>query len=179
MLFATLSFIILAPEVGAEPWYAQQYIWKTFNLMLFAGVLYFLLRGPISKSLHTRRETIRRDLMRAQEERNAALAKLQEVDARLARLDSEVEVVREQARKEAVEERQRVTRATEDETRKLREQARQEIESTAKLARYELRLYAAEQSVRLAEGIIRRDMNPEDDMRLVSDYVQELEGVRQ
>jgi F0F1-type ATP synthase membrane subunit b/b' len=116
--------------------------------------------------------------MRAQEERNAALAKLEEVEARLARLDEEVGSVREQAQREAVEERERIRKATDEEAQKFREQARREIESAGKAARQELRQYTAEQSVRLAEEVIRREMRPEDDARLMSLQVEELGGVR-
>jgi F-type H+-transporting ATPase subunit b len=128
--------------------------------------------------MRARREGIRRDLMRAQEERNAALAKLEEVEARLAKLDAEVSSVREQSEREATEERERIRRSTEEETRKLREQAQREIESAGKAARQELREFAAEQSVRLAEEMIRSDIKPEDDARLVSLRVEELGGVR-
>ena len=41
-----------------------------------------------------------------------------------------------------------------------------------------MRAFAAEQSVRLAEELIRREMRPEDDARLVSEYVEDLGGVR-
>ncbi len=151
--------------------------WKFLNLFLFFGGLFYFLRRPLSESLVARRESIRRELMRAQEERNAALAKLEEVEARLARLDSEVESVRAQAQREAAEERERIARATEEEVRKLRDQAQREIESAGKVARQELRRYAAEQSTRLAEELIRRDMRAEDDARLMKDYVEELGGV--
>ena len=138
----------------------------------------YILRRPVSEAMRARREGIRRDLMRAQEERNAALAKLEEVEARLARLDAEVASVREQSEREAAEERERIRRSTEEETQKLREQAQREIESAGKAARQELREFAAEQSVRLAEEMIRRDIKPEDDARLVSLRVEELGGVR-
>lgn len=150
--------------------------WKFFNLTVFVLALVYVLRRPLGEALRARREGIRRDLMRAQEERNAALAKLEEVEARLSRLDAEVEVVREQANREAAAERERIKRATEEDARKLREQAQREIESAGKAARQELRRYAAEQSVRLAEEMIRRDMRPEDDERLVKLQVEELGG---
>lgn len=164
---------------GGTSWYniPGWEAWKFLNLFLFFGVLFYFLRRPLSESLVARRESIRRELMRAQEERNAALAKLEEVEARLARLDSEVESVRAQAQREAAEERERIARATEEEVRKLRDQAQREIESAGKVARQELRRYAAEQSTRLAEELIRRDMRAEDDARLMKDYVEELGGV--
>lgn len=174
-----LIFMTLALFVGGEA--GGEYlplIAKVFNLLLFVGLLFYILRRPVAQAFRDRREGIRRDLMQAQEERNAALAKLGEVEARLARLDEEVEVIRAQAQKEAAEERARIERATEEEIRKVREQAQREIESAAKAARAELRAYAAEQSVRLAEEMIRRDIRPEDDARLVGEYVEELGGIR-
>lgn len=162
------------------PWwnYPGLEVWKLVNLLLFIGLLYFILRRPVGDAMRTRREGIRRDLMRAQEERNAALAKLEEVEARLARLDTEVAGVREQAQKEAAEEHERIQRSAEDESRKLREQAQREIESAGKAARQELRRYAAEQSVQLAEEMIRRNIRPEDDARLVNLNVEGLGGDR-
>src|SRR5438067_7646726 len=150
---------------------------RIFNLLLFVGLLYFLLRRTLSEAFRARQEGIRNDLMRAEEERNAAVAKLEEVEGRLARLDAEVEAIRAQAQREAAEERVRIERATEEESRKIREQARREIESAAKAARAELRVFAAEQSVGLAEELIRREIRPEDDAHLIREYVEELGGV--
>jgi F-type H+-transporting ATPase subunit b len=150
---------------------------RLVDLLLFVGLMYFLLGRPLGEAFRARQEGIRRDLLRAEEERNAAVAKLEEVEGRLARLDAEVEAIREQAQREAADERARIERETEEEIRKIREQARREIESTAKSARAELRAYTAEQSVRLAEELIRREIRPEDDAHLVGEYVEELGGV--
>ena len=173
--------LLLFLQEDAVPWYLNYpgwEAWKFFNLFLFVGALYFILRRPIGASLVARRDTIRRELMRAQEERKAALAKLEEVEARLAKLDAEVETVRAQAKREAEEERESIARSTAEETRRLREQAQREIESAGKVARQELRRYAAEQSVSLAEDLIRRDIRTEDDARLMNDYIEELGGIK-
>jgi F-type H+-transporting ATPase subunit b len=177
MILSAATSLLFAGEVS---WYNYPgwEAWKFLNLFLFIGVLVYFLRRPLSQSLVARREAIRRDLVRAQEERNAAQAKLEEVEARLARLNAEVEGIRAQAQKEAAAERERIERATEEEMKKLREQAQREIESAGKLARQELRRHAAEESVRLAEGMIRRDMRPEDDARLIGEYVDDLGGIR-
>jgi ATP synthase F0 subunit b len=150
---------------------------KLVNLLIFVGVMYYFLRRPIKEAFRARQESIRNELMRAEEERDAAVARLEEVEGRLARLDEEVARIRANAEREAAEERARVERATEEDMRKIREQARREIESAAKAARAELRAFTAEQSVRLAEEMIRRDIRPEDDAHLVREYVEELGGV--
>jgi F-type H+-transporting ATPase subunit b len=179
LLISSSNEFALLLEGGATWWnYPGFELWKFFNLFLFIAVLVFILRKPIGESMRARREGIRRDLMRAHEERNAALAKLEEVEARLARLDAEVLAVREQTQKDAMEEKQRIARSAEEDAQKLRDQAVREIESAGKAARQELRCYAAEQSVRLAEEMIRRDIRPEDDARLVEMSIDELGGVR-
>ena len=182
MIFAVISLIAFAAEAegGSQSFLPDLQTWaRIVNLVLFAVVMVYILRRMgLGAAFQARREAIRRDLMRAQEERNAALAKLEEVEARLGQLDAEVAAIRAQAQREAEEERARIERATEEDTRKLREQAQREIESAAKVARAELRSFAAEQSVRLAEEMIRRDMRPEDDARLVRDYMEELGGIR-
>jgi F0F1-type ATP synthase membrane subunit b/b' len=103
---------------------------------------------------------------------------LAEVNARLARLDEETFALREQAAAEAAAERERIARTTEEEARKVREQAQREIESAGKAARLELRRYAAEQSTELAEELLRRDLRRDDDERLMRDYIEELGGAR-
>jgi F0F1-type ATP synthase membrane subunit b/b' len=58
----------------------------------------------------------------------------------------------------------------------MREQSTREIESAGKAVRMELRRFAAQESVRLAEQILERELGPEDDIRLTSLNVKELGG---
>jgi F0F1-type ATP synthase membrane subunit b/b' len=180
MVISLITIMFAVSEGESAPWWniPSFEVWRFVNLFIFVGAFIYILRRPVSEAMRARREGIRRDLMKAQEERNAALAKLEEVEARLAKLDAEVASVREQSEREAAEERERIRRSTEEETQKLRAQAQREIESAGKAARQELREFAAEQSVRLAEEMIRRDIKPEDDARLVSLRVEELGGIR-
>lgn len=180
MFTALITSMFALAEGESAPWWniPSFEVWRWLNLLIFVVLFVYILRRPVSEAMRARREGIRRDLMRAQEERNAALAKLEEVEARLAKLDAEVASVREQTEREAAQERERIRKSTEEETRKLREQAQREIESAGKAARQELREFAAEQSVRLAEEMIRRDIKPEDDAHLVSLRVEELGGGR-
>ena len=156
-------------------------LWKFVNLAVFVGGLVYLLtrKLKLGEAFKTRRETIKQELAKAQQERDAALTKLKEVEERLARLDSEVSTIREHSKREAAEERERIAKSTEVEIAKLGESAKREIESAGKTAKHELRNYAAATSVRLAEEIIRREMRPEDDVRLLQRNVQELGGAPQ
>jgi F-type H+-transporting ATPase subunit b len=174
-----VNFVGLSDSEAAPWWNIPSFeLWRWVNLIIFIGLFIYILRRPVSQAMRARREGIRRDLMRAQQEREAARAKLEEVEARLSRLDAEMVALRDQSQREAAEERERIRLSTEQETQKLREQAQREIESAGKAARQQLREFAAEQSVQLAEEMIRRDIKPEDDARLFKLRVEELGGIR-
>ncbi len=179
LVISNILFALAAAEETRWWDYPGFELWKFVNLGIFVLALVYILtrKVKIGEAFRARREDIRRALARAQQERDAALAKLKEVEERLARLDSEVGTINEQSKREAAEERERIARSTETEIAKLGEQAQREIERAGKTARHELRRYTAEQSVRLAEEMIRREMKPEDDARLITRNIEELGGV--
>ena len=179
----TFAFTLLNLFALEEPrwWdYPGFELWKFINLAVFVFVLIIAMRKffRVPEMFKDRKETIKRELARAQQERDAAVAKLKEVEERLARLDSEVQDIKEKSKVEAAEERERIAHSTETEVAKLSEQAQREIENAGKAAKKELRRYTAEQSVQMAEQLIRREMRPEDDARLISHNLEDLGGAQ-
>ncbi len=176
-----LSFIITNVWLAFEEvrwWdYPGFELWKFVNLAIFVVALILAMRKlGVPEKFRDRKATIKRELARAQQERDTALAKLKEVEERLGRFDAEVATIKEHSVREAAEERERIARSTETEIVKLSEQATREIESAGKHARKVLRRHTAEESVRMAEEIIRREMKPEDDARLIASNIEDLGG---
>jgi F0F1-type ATP synthase membrane subunit b/b' len=149
-------------ESGVPAW-----IPKTVNLVIFFSILYFLLRKPTREFFTTRYNEIRAGLDRAARERAEAETRMKELDARMARLDAEIADIKAQARREAEAEAARITAAAQANVEKFRATAQREIESAKQNAMVELRQFAADQAVALAEQIIRRELKPEDDAKLV------------
>ena len=173
-----VALLWLMPE-WLESWvnYPGLELWKFVNLFLFIAAALILHRRfgrPIREALRSRGEGIKRDLESARAERDQALRKLAEVEGRLGSMDKEVATIAERARLEAEAEKQRIAASTEAEVVKIREQSRREIEAAIKAARHELRTFAAQESVRLAETILKKEIGPDDDARLTGLRVQEL-----
>jgi F0F1-type ATP synthase membrane subunit b/b' len=158
----------------ALAWFFPVWLPKAVNLTIFLLILYFILRKPTREFFRQRFAQIRAALERAAKEREAASAKLKEINARLNRLDAELNEIRAQAEREAAAERERIEASAREDAEKLRLLARREIEGAKKAALVELRQFAAEQSVALAEQIIRRELTPEDDARLVRRLSEEI-----
>jgi F-type H+-transporting ATPase subunit b len=164
------------------PWwdYPGFEVWKFVNLAIFVGALVFILvrKAKLGEAFRTRRESIKAELDKARSERDAAVAKLKEVEERLAGLDSQIATIKERSQAEAAEERELMVRSTEAEIEKLTAQGQREIENAGKTAKNELRRFTAEQSVRLAEEMIKRDIGPEDDARLITRNIDEMGAAR-
>lgn len=155
-------------------------VWKFVNLAIFAGLLVFILfrKANLGQAFSTRRESIKNELEKARKERDEALAKLQEVEARIANLDEQVSAIKASSKEEAAAERQRIVQSTEEEIAKLTAQGQRDIENAARTAKKDLQRFTAEQSVRLAEEMLRREMRPEDDARLIARNIEELGAAR-
>ena len=149
-------------------------LWKFANLAIFTGVGIYILRKPISQALQSRRGAIQQELIKAQNERDQASARVAEADSMLSGLDEDVRKVQQQASEEVTSERQRITASTEREIEKLKQQAQREMETADKLSRKELREFLAEKSVQMARESIRTQMRPEDDTALIRESIGEL-----
>lgn len=193
MLAFLLNFFVFAAESGAaggdgalgwwfknvDPYlnYPGFEAWRFFNLALFALIMYYILRKPLSEAFKAKREAIRAELIKAEEEKQAALAELSEIETKLARVDSETRDLLKRAELDAANEKQRILDQTEDAVQRMRSQAESEIVRSGKLAQLELRRFSAEESVRLAEEKIRAAMNEETDARLVKSATQSIGGL--
>lgn len=177
MIFAMTTFAILF-TAEATPWwdYPGFELWKFVNLFIFVTALVYVLvrKARLGEAFRARREGIKTELEKARTERDAALAKLKEIEDRLSGLNAEIATLKEKSEREATAERARITQTTQAEIAKLTVQAQREIENAAKSAKTELRRFTAEQSVHLAEELIKRDIRPEDDVRLVGRNIEEM-----
>lgn len=161
-MITTHLFSLFAPLALINP-----LIPRAFNVAIFFGILYVLLRKPARDFFAERFARIRSLLDRAAKEKAEAQARLRTIDERLAQLDSEVARIKETSRQEAAAERARLQAQTQAEIEKIRDTARREIEAAKQTALVELRQYTAANTVTLAEQIIRRELTPTDDAALL------------
>lgn len=186
MLAFLFSFALMFAEThgAGEPNFYEKWLnipgfeaWKFLNLAIFVGFLVYVLKKPLTDAFKAKRDAIRADLIKAEEERQAALSQLTSVEAKLVNLDSEKSNILKHAEAEAEAEKTRILKQTETDVNKMREQAENEIERLAQQSKIELRRYSAEESIRLAEEKIKNVMNSDTDSRLVKASIQSIGGL--
>jgi F0F1-type ATP synthase membrane subunit b/b' len=152
--------------------------WKFINLAIFVLILVYLLKKPLGEAFKAKREAIRADLIRAEEEKQAALARLTEVEAKLVSLENEKAEVIRKAQSEVEAEKVRLAKETEEEINRLRHQAEAELARLSSQLKADLKRFSADESIRLAEEKLRSKISAENDARLVQTGIAAIGGVK-
>jgi F-type H+-transporting ATPase subunit b len=149
--------------------------WDIANFVILAAVLGYLIKKNVPPMFRKQSEEILAALAEAEKIKHEAAAYAASIEMRLANLQREIESLRETAHTEMSAEGERIRQETAHHLDRIREQSRQEIELMTRGAKGELRKYAAELAVGLAEERIRARMNPALQEKLVGGFLADLD----
>jgi F-type H+-transporting ATPase subunit b len=188
-MFSFIASLVLlaASGAGSESGFTKFYndyfnipgfeLWKFINLALFVGIMLYLVKKPLSDAFKAKREAIRAELIKAEQEREAAKARLAEVEAKLGGAQDERVRIIQKAKDEAEFEARRIAEQTRSDAARLEQQADAELARLASQSRSELRRYSADESIRLAESKLRSKIDGDTDSRLVRATLAEIGGL--
>ncbi len=142
------------------------------NFAILAVLIVLFAKSKLPAMFRTRTQDIQRGMREARKASEEANRRLGDIESRLQRLDADVAAMRSAAESEAAVEEEKIRQAAELEKKKIIEGAESEIASAAKLARRELKIYAADLAVSLAERRIQVDADT--DRALVNNFVAQL-----
>lgn len=173
MLLLGAAAWLSAQEGGATPEPAMGWKWANF-VILVAGLGYLLAKmlPPLFKS---RTEEIQKGIAEARAIKLDADKRAADVTARTATLGADIERFRVEAKAEMQQEGERIRQETAAQIGRLEHQAQQEIEMSGKIARRELKSYAAKLSLDLAEQRVRERLDAKTEQGLVDAFIQDLE----
>jgi F-type H+-transporting ATPase subunit b len=143
-----------------------------FNFAIIAGVLIWVMKAKMGPVFRLRTQSLQKAMQEARKASDEANQRLAEIEARLSRLDQEISTMRTSAEQEAAAEETRLKAAAEEDARKVVASAEQEIAAAAKTARRELKAYAADLAVSLAQKQIFVDTST--DQALVRSFSDQL-----
>jgi F-type H+-transporting ATPase subunit b len=154
---------------------------KTFTLQLLNfGVLLFILiwfgGRAMNKSLRARHEQLKGDINEAARLRDEAAQKFKAQDQRVADLEKEIAVLRASLRQDAEREQARLIEGAQERAKKIQDEMRFQLNQQVKEAELLLRAEVASASVKLAEELVRKSMNTDDERRLAQEFVAGFDG---
>ncbi|HQR66292.1 MAG TPA: hypothetical protein PLB02_02755 [Thermoanaerobaculia bacterium] len=168
-LLSPVAFLLAAEGGHAETFLGlPAVLWKTANLLLFFGLVWWLLKKPFRNFFGERRAEIEKALAKAAEDRARAEALAAQLADRLARIETELANLKAGAQADAEAERETLLREAEAEAARIVERTTGEIEGRVRRARVELTEYAGDLAVGIAREMLVRGVTPDDQKRLVS-----------
>ena len=161
----------LAKVTGLSP-FAAYWVFVALNFVIIAVLLVLLMKSKLPAAFRSRTQGIRQGIAEARQASEEARRRLSDIEGRLAKLDSEIAAMAAAAEAEAQKEEARIQAGAEEDKRRIVEAAEQEIVAATRLARTQLRAYASELAITLAEKRIQ--VSAATDQELVKAFVDEL-----
>ena len=163
-------------EKKEEGSHSKELLFKVINFAILAGALTYLLRKPLSGFFAQRTSEIQASLEEGRKALQESEARLKQVEEKMNGLEAAIAAVRAEAEQEEEAELNRLREAAQVEAERIVAAAQDEIEGAGRLARLELKRYAAEQAIRLAEEHLRQDLDKKQRTSLVNRFLTELDG---
>lgn len=152
----------------------QIYI-NVFNFIVFASILYFVLKKPVREYLATRRHTLEKAVEKASEDKIAAEAKLRDITVRLSKIETEVARVIHDLKEEGEREREYVIAQANQFSEKWKTDTDRAMAQELRKAQEALRSRTVTLALTLAEKMLREQMTPEDKAKMTQAYIDRLE----
>lgn len=142
------------------------------NFAIIVAFLAWVFKKVGPGVFKSRNESIQKRIEEARKTSEEARLRLSDVEGRLSRMDSEIAEMRRQAEETAQTEEKRIHAEIEQERKRIVTTAEEEIAAAAGAARRELKAYAGELAIQLAEKRIK--VGKDTDQMLVRDFTAQL-----
>ena len=154
-----------------------QAVWTVIIFLVLLAVLYPTAWKSVLKGLKDREQRIRNDIAEAEASRAKAEATLREYNTQLAAAETRVREMLNSATKDGERIATEIRMRAQKDAEEAKTRATKEIESAKTQALAEIYQTAAELSTSIAEKILRRNINAEDQKDLVKRSLDELQTV--
>ncbi len=181
----TVAFVALA----AVPLYAAEEaplspfagnlgnaVWTLGIFVIVVLVLGKFAWGPVLKLLQDREAFIHKSLSDAKRDRDEADARLRDYAAKLQTAQAEAVAIIEDARKDAERLRDELRQRARTEADTMIKNAERQIELQTSRAMQQIRQEAVDLSVTIASKLLQRNITREDNERLISDALKQIES---
>ena len=152
----------------------MDFIWKTLNVTVLVAIIYKFARKPVASALNSTAQSAKQVVDDARIAEEKITSELSGMRIQISALEKEAVEMVASAKKDAENEKARIIEEGRQELVRMKEQARFTLEQERRKAEDVLRNWIAEESVRLAEGKLKKEMNQKYQAKMVTDYMNQL-----
>jgi F-type H+-transporting ATPase subunit b len=159
---------------GMDPAKISDFIWRTFNFLVFAGIMIKLLAKPAKEFFVKRSQDIAQNLDDLEAKKVAAAQAVQEAEAKLAEVAAEREKILQRYIAEGEAEKAKILEKANQVAARIKEMASLTIQQESKKAAQELKQEVVALATQLSEDLIKEKITPADQQKLVEEYLNKV-----
>ncbi len=175
---AVLAFAGVALAAGDGPMDVGAELKKVgvhaVNFVLYVALLVFVLRRPLRDFLANRRLTVSRELDESARLKGEAESAFEDVEQRVASMDTQLAEMMDDVRRECELEGQRARQRADEAAEGIAAAAERTISEDTEKARHELRRETVELAVEAAREVLTRSVSAADHQRIASSYLDRM-----
>jgi F-type H+-transporting ATPase subunit b len=163
--------------LGLTPAKLKDLGWRAMNFAALLIILVKFLKKPIVDGLRGRRQGIREEFDDLESQRSAAERQYQEYASRLSGLDADLKKMVETAVAQGEVEKVRIIAEANEAANQIKRQAELSVANAVAEAKVKLKREVADQAAVMAQEIIKKNLQPADQVALVEGYLAKVGGV--
>ena len=166
---------LLSDPTDPQTWY--QALWVIIIFLVLLAILYPTAWKSVLAGLKAREDKIRKDIADAEAARVKAEATLKDYTGKLAAAENSAREIVSKAMNDAEAAAAQIRARSQSEVEEMKEKAIKDIEAAKSTALREIYDQTAELATSVAEKILRRNLNANDQRDLVAQSLDQLQGV--
>ncbi len=147
----------------------------TINFVVLFVILVYFLRDAVKNFLIERRSTMGNEINEAERIIADAKDRYEEYVRKMREIDKEIVALKETLRKEGEIERAEILSQAESASQRVRAEVREMIRLETARIRKEIQSEVISSAIKIAEGIIKKNLSVSDEMRFIDDFIKKVE----
>ncbi len=150
-------------------------VYHAINFAILVGLLFYFLRKPVKEFFASRAALIRGNIDEAKQRKDEAAKKYAEYEQRLQSIESEMQGLITSLKQDGELERKRLLETAQQQAVSLQSNSERMLQQELRKAKEDLKREAVGLAGQLAEDLIRQNITPEDQGRIVGQYLEKME----
>ncbi|MEI6608827.1 MAG: ATP synthase F0 subunit B [Deltaproteobacteria bacterium] len=178
MLILLIAVNSVYASGGSEGGYTKtqwfEFAWKTLDVIILGGFLYWMLAAKIKEFFVGRRQDIKDSMENAKKEKTESEKKYREYSEKIDKASHEIDGIIDMIKAQGVTEKQKIIEDAGKVAQKMKEDAQARIDQEFNKASYQLRSEAVSLSVLMAEEILKKNITAQDHEVMVKEYMDKV-----
>ncbi len=153
-------------------------LWRVMNFAVLMFILIKFGAKPIGAALSGRREQIKEEIEDLENKRGEAEKSYKEFESKLAGMEGEIDTIVEKAVAQAEIEKEKIIESAHKAAEDIKRQAEMAIQNEIVTVRRSLKNEMADQATTMAEEIIIKNLTPEDQNKIIEDYLNKVGAIQ-